>query len=416
MNNQQLMLCLSKNRPTYSASVFLLINLPHVRFSTTPVRLRAYEVWVALAKRHGFSPAEVLEASTLGAYVVVDPMNKSSLLSLSPMAYQKLLGQVMATENLNLVLLLSPLDNLEPSAPEASSEANQTSPPQKEFWRKKISIRLSQFKDKVLSGTYKKQKSNNWYAGYPFQGYQGLLSGVKVVNGRLSFGKDSVLFTTIFQRWASRLMFWTNAPRGRLNRYCIRKYLLFLKGLYASQGALGTALYLKACYLITLRYLAGERFQYAFSTTGVPVKIVGGLPASLPRQWREAIRSHNYPLIRAILSLFYSYKSFKASKSIAVDDILSSVRMETPPDFSIYDKVIAPFPKFVHAFLSRYTKPVTIPELVPDGLLPSIRGGPNGPLAALAYGADAFAWRQRELAPNQPAVPGPFEWIKHFEL
>ncbi|AVA17451.1 RNA-dependent RNA polymerase [Gigaspora margarita mitovirus 3] len=384
-----------------------LINLQNALFSTSCVILRKYEVWTNLAKRHGFAPAEVIEASALGAYVVVDPMNKSSLLALSPMAYQKLLGQTMSTENLSLILLLSPLDELERSAAEASPEATK-SPPLKGFVNK-ISLDLERLKERIQTGRLTKGvRWPSWSLGYPFQGYQGL--GCRLSDGRLILSRPSE-FSAIFQRWASRLHFWSGSSRGRRFRSSLWVVTNHLQTVLKHSGPYGLALYLKASYNIVLRYVAGQPFEHAFTQCGVPVQLQNGLPKFLPREWRVAIRSGSPRLLRIVLSLLYSYKGFKATKPKPVAEIFKNISLAAHQP----DDIIA-FSKFCFEFLKNRISPISEGELNPPSLPASLKAGPNGPLSALAYGADAYAWIQRESAPYQPSVPGPLEWVQHFGL
>nr|UJQ92472.1 MAG: putative RNA-dependent RNA polymerase [Mitoviridae sp.] len=394
------------NRPTISASVFTPFNLPYALFSSTTPMLRKYEVWVALAKRHGFSQTEVLEASALGAFVVVDPMNKSSLLALTPMAYQKLLGQTMATENLNLVLLLSPLDELAPSAAGASTKGNQNSP----TWIKKISLDLESLTQKITEGRYNKgQRSSTWARGYPFQGYQGL--GSSLSDGRLVLQSPGI-FQAIFQRFATRLAFWGALSRTRRFRSSLYLVTIHLTRVLKHSGPLGLALYLKASYITVLRFISGQRYKFAFEETGVPLGLANGLPHYLPREWRYAIRRGSPVLTRIVLSLLYSYKAFKASKAKSLNEIIVNI---LKPSLTSLPNCVS-FSQFVHEFLHARTSPISPGELNPPGLPASVKAGPCGPLAALAYGADAFAWVQREGDPVQPQMPGPFEWFRLFEL
>lgn len=388
------------NRSTVN---LLHLNLPYALFSTSCVLSRTYNAWVNLAKRHGFTPAEVLEASALGAYVVVDPMNKTSLLALSPMAYQKLLGQTMSTENLNLVLLLSPLDELVPSAAEASP-SNQNSPiPGRTL---KFSFQLDSFVKKVQEGRFNMNaRKPTWSRGYPFQGYQGILG--KISDGRLIL--DATNFSGIFQRWASRLHFWSGSSRGRRFRSALWVFLKHLGKILKHSGPFGLALYLKGSYLIVLRYVAGQPFVHSFSQSGVPIKLSNGLPQFLPREWRAGIRRGHPRLLRIILSLLYSYKAFKATKPKSTALIFANV--ELPPLMHV---PMTSFSEFVPRFLSKRISPLSEGELTPSSLPASLKAGPNGPLSALAYGADAYAWIQREEDANQPSVPGPLEWIRHF--
>jgi hypothetical protein len=86
-------------------------------YTTKPAPRRSYEVWSEKAKKHGFSPEEVVVVVVVVvvkvamgySYVVVDPNDSTLLLPLSRPQYVALL-HVVLTRRIKLIVLLGPED------------------------------------------------------------------------------------------------------------------------------------------------------------------------------------------------------------------------------------------------------------------------------------------------------------------
>jgi len=378
--------------------IFILPNI--LLFSTSSSSHRPFHIWEALASKAGFSASEVLDAAQLGAFVVVDPMNKSSLLALSPAAYQRLLGQVISREDSTLVLLFSPFDERQPTVSNGTSERpSQNSPPH----YINIATTVDHLYQEEKAGRFS-TRFTPYSKGFQFHYFQG--TGVSSVDGRLSFATPAIL-AVVYQKWASSLLFWLRLSRGRVTRTGVYMFINHLVKISQAQGMYGLALYLKASYNVVCRFLAGDKVKNTFVTFGVPVKLANGLPAWLPAGWRQYIRRSSETYIKFVLSLLYTYKSIHAPKKEATD-VLTNITLSPLKPLSPLD----PFRNFVHDFLKARVKPIDPRDLYPrEGLPLSLKAGPSCAIASLNYGADAHAWVQRFNHPEHVNRAHPFEWL-----
>lgn len=277
---------------------------------------RSYDIWSKLAIANGFSPEEVLDASTLGAYVVVDPQNKTALLALSPMSYQKLLGQCMSNET-SLVLLFSPLDARSNATAEVSGADHKTSPTHQH---------LIEMSERLAQNILNKRVSSRWFSwsrGRPFKAYTGITTVLK--DNWLSIQTPGV-YLRLVQRWSTRLLFWSGLSRRRQYHGAFYYVQRHLYKILCAQGPYGLCLYLKASFIIITRYLAGNPVQHSFTELGIPVRLCHGLPHYLPVWWRQALRSRSAPVIRLILSILYIYKGIYAQKKDNIPNVSKVIK------------------------------------------------------------------------------------------
>jgi len=250
---------------TQSHSIPNVVHLLQVSsFSSSNPVLRKYEVWTALAEQKGFTVKEVLEATALGPYIVIDPDDPGMLLALNAISYAKMKDSCISNQKA-LILLLSPLDEKLPSR--QSSEDTQTSPtpPRLEGHGKRPGAprvsRPMDFRPRWFSGLY----DRSW----------------TFISGRLALGKGGeTLLSELLQRWFTRLCFWSGRPHLRKNGSVV-EFVDFVLRLYRCNGLVFTTQYLKVALFIVQRYVVGDRVVR--NRDYFPwISLQAGLPAFLP--------------------------------------------------------------------------------------------------------------------------------------
>lgn len=370
-------------------------------FHSSSLAQRSYEQWVRLAKIHSFTPEEVLEASELGEYVVVDPANKTTLLSLSKLAYEKLLGQCLSNETV-LILLLSPLDKKTPQNGEAeASNTSQPTPPssiESNLFTSAWHYVQKELQNSRSPAMTKVRKSS-------FSAFYGI--GVPRVDGRLAGSGEQI--ARIIQRWGSRLLFWSGMSRSRAFRRDLFFFVRFLKVLFDTQGPYGVVIYFKASLFIINSFLSGNPVSSGFLSTGVPVRLRGGLPAFLPLRWRRAIRRNDLPLIRFVVSLIYSYRALHATCASKWEKSLQTITAQLPApswrleDFSVFCK------KFYRA---NGIIAFSDAELTPTHLFTSIAASSLSPLSVMGLGAETYIWNKMDELGVTKEKSTPLRWLE----
>jgi hypothetical protein len=355
--------------------------LVRCEFHTHPYLLRKFEIWSAAAADHGFAPEEVLKASKLGAYVVIDPQNEDLLLPLSPSEYKALKGQCISNLK-DLVVILSPLDEKSPAKGVHSDTPPQNSPHTEEDSQTASASSTSDTHPRVRKVLKALRK---WYQGY-------WTHNLKIVDNRLAPGTDSGLLLTVLQSFSARVALWSGAPRRRVLRKNLLTILAFLVSIHRSSGTLGLSLYMKNSLFAIKSYIAGTPLKSTWAL-GHGVRLQHGLPRFIPIEIRRRIRARDPGTIRWISSILFAYKGL----TVVGKGVVRSVSTITKPLPEI-DR--SGFWEFCKDFVPTHLIPMPerpCPEFFKPGPFPlSPKAGPNGPVAAFAIPADAAAWVERK--------------------
>lgn len=194
--------------------------------------------------------------------------------------------------------------------------------------------------------------------------------------------------------------------------------LRHLVKIHKASGPYGLALYLKGSYLIVLHYLSGNKVKYSFDVTGVGIRLASGLPAFLPTEWRWAIRVKSHRVIRIVLSILYTYRSFysEPEKVKVVDGQMQTPLVgirQMPVSFESFTGDLSHFTWFVRRILEPRVAPfaqMKLKNILRVKSLPALySAGPLGPVGVLAYGADAYAWMART---DQESFTHPISWLR----
>lgn len=156
------------------------------------------------------------------------------------------------------------------------------------------------------------------------------------------------------------------------------------------QGQLQTVLRLKITLHCVLAYVAGAPMQ-STSELGIRIKLINGLPASLPASTRQAIRSGDITVLRIWISLLNIYRGLEAEHPPADIGAITAPRWDESSsvlweEFKSFCKW-APFQVF-HNLQELREDPN---KLVPKDPYASSKSGPNGP-ALQACRVDLFTW------------------------
>lgn len=349
-----------------------VINSHLASFSTTRRVLRSYEIWTALCTQKGFQPQEVLKATSIGPYVVVDPDDPDTLLALSAVAFQKLKGQCVSNEK-SLVLLLSPLDERTPNRP-TSADSNQNSPNPD-----------SQKKSKVRGF---KSMGRRWFVGLYDPSWS-------FIGGRLDLfrlqdhGFNRDLFLEINQRWLTKLAFWLGRPHIRRDGSASEIFLYFAK-LVQCNGLAYCTKYMKLSIFVIVKFLSGVPLSHTWDL-GLPIKISHGLPAFLPSSWRSRIRGRDTNFIRIVISLLFSYRAYHVPMKPLprIDSILATVSERA----SSSDFIYSVFRRYVKIWMNRFLavkKVWSTEDVIPASYPYLTSSGPNSPISGMGLAADAY--------------------------
>lgn len=138
--------------------------------------------------------------------------------------------------------------------------------------------------------------------------------------------------------------------RGKVTRFDVLALISLLRAIYRlgrAQGLRGIAIYLKACSMYLMKYMAGEPFHNC-SAYGPTVSLTaGGIPRIIPPAWRDALRRGDYVIVRVLLSVFGLYRVLGYKGVFSVKTITAPWGGYLPSDLiSFVPRFVAKWMKF----------------------------------------------------------------------
>nr|QDH86614.1 MAG: RNA-dependent RNA polymerase [Mitovirus sp.] len=212
-----------------------------------------------------------------GHYVIQDPNNEKLLIYLDEKQYNKLMITAIATEKA-LVVIATPDDSKESVISRFKSTSDfskENSPHQR--WE------------------YKASKMFSFYPGW------------KVKESMISFERNFEYFIPSYYK---DIMSWLGSKTTKSAYRNICKLSSDMTRIYSTRGVNNLITIFKIYSIVILQYLSGSPLK-STQDLGQRVRLINGLPAKLPAFFRHLLRQNNLTHIRAILSIFQSYKGIK---------------------------------------------------------------------------------------------------------
>jgi hypothetical protein len=326
-----------------------------------------------------------------GYYACVDPMNPGSILYLSEADYI-VTTRVLLTAGRTMVVLAQPGDSpLAASSKTSSSSTSSSSPtsfdptdpsskntPPQSYPPLLGSDELSFVAKKTMKFLFSSVFTNGgWRKG-------GDRSMITLSSGNI--GKW--LF-----RWAAKLHWWAKGSTLSIaDRKELRGFRDHLLNLYKNNGVNAVINRLKI-YLFTLNSYMGGQPLTSTEPLGLRVRLVHGLPKSLPHSFRARIRGGDIVTCRIVSSIFNSYK--------ALNGLYGKVPLSTITQAHPVLENLDNFVQFVvfcknefwDNFIFKYS-PTSLykPDLSVKQAFVTPNAGPNNPSALLGAAVDAYAW------------------------
>jgi len=324
---------------------------------------------------HLYSSIIASKVAQRDVYVVVDPVDPSGLLYLTPGQYTRLVNTALSHDQL-VVVLLRPGESL--STPhENGSVSGDTSGSGTSITPGTTNVVRTRGPDIIRSMGSAWRRFRSWYHS----------------------SSDSPLLAltnrnvrTLFRTWALLLIARSGAPYQSETHY---RHLMSVVGYfsrtYRHHGVMFTIMKMKVALIAVNRYLAGTPITETRSF-GPPLALAHGLPSFIPADVRRLLRTRHLPFIRTYCSFLGIFKGIKGE--LPGFQSHSTIRL---PKFGFRSEVISE----VHAFLPLFWKWATancnkLPSLVTNKLYRTPHSGPNDPNAVHGAIFDLMAW---ELAP-----------------
>lgn len=244
------------------------------------------------------------ELARLRPYVVVDPLDSSSLLYLSYADYLSVMKVALSNQQPLFVIANPKTRAPDPiNVPEGSSSSSQNSPYTVELekkWSKSARLTWKQFLD--LQVQVKRNVS--------------LASGTKMV----SVAPNSIA-RTVYLWWRELLHYSEVKHPASYLRYMIPT-IFRLKTLLQHNGQAACILYLKVSMFAVYSYVFGNPLSSTLHL-GVGVRLSKGLPRFLDPHLRDGIRQNHERIIRLVVSLLNIYRALYAvHKPYSVESIV----------------------------------------------------------------------------------------------
>lgn len=318
-----------------------------------------------------------------GKYAIVDPLDPSNVLYLSPREYLTA-QKTWISNDIAVVVLATPSDR--PITPSQQSESKfspkdrKTVPGMENEGQKAARGRLyGMFVSplKRFINYFLESKRGPDITGC----YQKLPQPVVEVND--SNIKDLIL------EWGSLLHFRLfGLATGRGHRLGLNGFASHAHAILRTQGALMLTKRMKLYALCLKAYLAGKPYKTTESL-GIRIRLCHGLPKALPSVVRSALRTRSSVLYRLWISVLFAYKAFICGNS--KPDIAAIVK--SPPDYQ--SGMLEAFQKFQGKFKDLF-KPVLLKADEPDFSSPALHwpssSGPNVRPAPRGILTDLLAW------------------------
>jgi len=337
-----------------------------------------------------------------GKYAVVDPLDTSNILYLSHREYV-IQSRVVMSSDMTLVVLATPRDK-KPTSSSTTASSFDTDPknsPRATF-RKRQNLRRehslfvssdrenrvgrlrSAFESIMLKYTSTKIGSKKQLRTMT----PGAGKGERAVP-MIAFHRGNM--AELILDWGSLLWFRFFGVKASK---AFSKSLVSLGNSLAilvhHQGQLQTVLRLKITLHCVLAYVAGAPMENT-QELGIRIKLIHGLPASLPASTRQAIRSGNIAVLRVWVSLLNIYRGLEAEHPPADIGAITAPRWDESESilFEQFKSFCTWAPFQVFPTLQKLREDPN--KLIPQNPYASSKKGPNGP-ALNACRADLFCW------------------------
>jgi len=318
-----------------------------------------------------------------GKYAIVDPLDPSNVLYLSPREYLTA-QKTWISNDIAVVVLATPSDRpitpSQQSEPKPSSKDRKTVPGMEGEGQKAARGRLFGMFVSPLKG----------FINYHLESKRGpdITGCVQKLPQPVVEVNDSNIKDLILE-WGSLLHFRLfGLATGRGHRLGLNGFASHAHAILRTQGALMLTKRMKLYALCLKAYLAGKPYKTTESL-GMRIRLCHGLPKALPSVVRSALRTRSSVLYRLWISLLFSYKAFICGNS--KPDIGPIVK--SPPDYQ--SGMLEAFKNFQGKFKDLF-KPVLIKVDEPDFSSPALHwpasAGPNTSPSPKGILVDLLAW------------------------
>jgi len=338
-----------------------------------------------------------------GKYAVVDPLDSTNILYLSQREYV-IQSRVVMSNDMTFVILATPRDKRPTSAasaPQSSTDPDNQNSPRATFRERQRHRRThnlfvssdrenrvgrlrSSFESILLKytstrvGSKKQLRTMTPGAGKSERSVPMIAFNHRNV-GELILDWGSLLWYRFFGVKTSKAFSKALVVLGQHLAILVRH-----------QGQLQTVLRLKVTLHCVLAYVAGSPMKTTESL-GIRIKLIHGLPSSLPASTRQAIRSGNIAVLRVWISLLNMYRGLHAEHPPADIGAITAPRFDESKSvlFEQFKAFCLWAPFQVFKGLQKVREDPN--KLIPTDPYASSKSGPNGQ-ALFACRADLICW------------------------
>lgn len=212
-------------------------------------------------------------------YVIRDPMSPDDLLYLSEGEYKKLVRIAISNET-TLDVIVTPKDTpvtVQNRFPSLSKDNSEKSP--------------FSFGER----------------GFPRDFIINLIPGWKLKESMIEIERNFGPFLPIYYK---NIISWLGHKSSRVNYQLMLRLGNFFNVIFKTRGINQVILIMKISSIVILQYIGGNPMENT-EELGQRVKLIHGLPAHLPSNFRRLIRSGNVLYQRIFITLYHSYKGLK---------------------------------------------------------------------------------------------------------
>lgn len=172
--------------------------------------------------------------------------------------------------------------------------------------------------------------------------------------------------------WGSLILWLVGKPH--VHSRSINPAANFLVQLFEKTSLLTVCKYLKVSYIVTLKYLSGEKLT-STGELGLRVRLSSGLPSWFPLLWRVWIRRRDVAGIRFVLSLLYSYKTMDPPVKADLSTISSAPWEGDASSFDDFSGKLLRFLRGTSVFWFQELLPTFYSAVTSGCSTPTISGG-----------------------------------------
>jgi len=210
-----------------------------------------------------------------GHYVIIDPLNTSSLMYLSENRYQKLVAIALSNES-EIVVISTPEESREDVYSKFGVKPDGSTPPINDI-RAKFSSMFT------------------------------IRNGWVIRESLICFRRN---FKTFLPTYYRDIRSWLGLKNPSFAFSSIKRMSLELDSMRAKSNINFIILYLKVASIAVLQYISGNPLKTT-GPLGKRIRLSNGLPSIIPAQIRALIRKGDKTTIRVISSLLHSFKGFE---------------------------------------------------------------------------------------------------------